>query len=75
MSPQNSNPTDETQKDKNTNENMKTSTIGKKCTFPDFSSFPIHSIFDVTEDYSMICYFNEGMAQVIWVPNSFISND
>jgi hypothetical protein len=47
--------------------------IQKMCTFPDGSSFPIHSIFDVGDGYFQVCYFDEGLPQVVWVPSDFVA--
>jgi len=47
----------------------------KYCTFPDQSKFEIHSILDVTETQTYICYYDENIAQVLWVTNDFITND
>jgi hypothetical protein len=49
--------------------------IGKKVTFPDNSTFPIQSIFDVCEGYTQVCYLNCEIPQIVWVPNEFITND
>lgn len=49
--------------------------IGKKCTFPDLTAFPIHAIFDVNAASTLVCYYNEETPQIVWVPNEFISND
>jgi hypothetical protein len=49
--------------------------IGKKVTFPDSTTFPIHSIFDVFEGYTQVCYFDSELPQILWVPNDFITND
>lgn len=49
--------------------------IGKKVTFPDQSSFPIQSIFDVWEGYTQICYMDSDLPQILWVPNDFIKQD
>lgn len=49
--------------------------IGKKIIFPDNSSFAIHSIFDVCEGYTQVCYLDCEVPQVVWVPNEFITND
>lgn len=60
---------------KNTNAKAILSTIGKKITFPDATEFPVHSIFDVGENYTQVCYFNDNLPQILWVPNHFITND
>jgi len=51
------------------------STIGKRCTFPDLSSFPIDSILDLENGYKQVCYYHDGVAQIVWVPENFITND
>jgi hypothetical protein len=53
----------------------KVSHIGRKCTFPDLTSFPIQSVFDFNDTSTLVCYLNEDTPQVIWVPTHFISND
>jgi hypothetical protein len=49
--------------------------IGKTITFPDSSSFPVHSIFDVWENQTQVCYIDDNLPQILWVPNNYITND
>ena len=68
----------ETPKETPTEKNPKSQnsvSIGKKVTFPDSTAFPIHSIFDVCEGYTQVCYFDTDLPQILWVPNDFITND
>lgn len=55
--------------------NMNETTIGKFCTFPDQTKVNLHSILDVGESQSYVCYFWENIPQSLWVPNEFISNE
>jgi hypothetical protein len=47
----------------------------KYCTFPDETKIKLHSILDVTETHTYICYYDEKLSQVLWVPNNFLVND
>jgi hypothetical protein len=47
----------------------------KTCTFPDGSAFPVASVFDVGENAIQVCYFDEGLPQIVWVPSDFVSSD
>jgi hypothetical protein len=49
--------------------------INKFCEFPDATKFQIHSILDVTDTHTHICYYDENLPQILWVPNDFLSND
>lgn len=47
----------------------------KYCTFPDETKIELHSILDVTDTHTCICYYDENISQILWVPNDFIVND
>ena len=49
--------------------------INKFCEFPDGTKIQLHSILDVTDNQSYICYYDENLPQTLWVPNDFLSND
>jgi len=53
----------------------KIKTMKKYCTFPDETKVELHSILDVTDTQTYICYYDENLPQNIWVPNDFLSND
>jgi hypothetical protein len=44
----------------------------KTCEFPDGTVIELHSILDVTETHSYICYYWENILQTVWVPNTFL---
>lgn len=54
---------------------LDTANIGKSIEFPNADCFPIHSILDVWEGYTQVAYFDDGLPQILWVPNDFIKND
>ena len=47
----------------------------KYCVFPDETKIELHSILDVTDTQTYICYYDENIPQTLWVPNDFLSND
>jgi hypothetical protein len=47
----------------------------KYCTFPDETKIELHSILDVTDIQTCICYYCENIPQTLWVPSDFITND
>jgi hypothetical protein len=47
----------------------------KCCIFPDQTKIEIHSILYVTENQTHICYYDENLPQVLWIPNDFLVND
>jgi len=49
--------------------------INKSCEFPDGTKIQLHSILDVNETQTQICYYSDNLPQILWVPNDFISND
>lgn len=51
----------------------------KYCTFPDQTTFHTMSILDVTENQTCVAYIDpndkQAGAQVLWVPNEFITTE
>lgn len=42
------------------------------CTFPDETKIELHSILDTNDTQTYICYYEENLPQILWVPNEFI---
>jgi hypothetical protein len=49
--------------------------INKFCNFPDGTKIQLHSILDVAESQSYICYYCDNIPQTLWVPNDFITQE
>jgi hypothetical protein len=51
---------------------MNKTTINKFCVFPDETKVQLHSILDVSDTHTQVCYYWENLAQILWVPNDFV---
>lgn len=46
----------------------------KYCIFPDETEIELDSILDQTDIQTYISYCDEGIPQMLWVPNEFVSS-